>query len=65
MILLQISSILIKEISYALKSSKDFSDTSYIKSEWTYLSDKYFVEEFFRDDFRYYAQPETRASYLR
>ena len=54
-----------KRYRMRLKSSKDFSDTSYIKSEWTYLSDKYFVEEFFRDDFRYYAQPETRASYFK
>ena len=54
-----------KRYRMRLKSSKDFSDTSYVKSEWTYLSDKYFVEEFFRDDFRYYAQPETRASYFK
>ena len=38
--------------------------TSYLLSSWSYLSDRYFVEEFFRDEYISYAQPETRASYV-
>ncbi|MAS97321.1 MAG: hypothetical protein CMF29_00090 [Kiritimatiellaceae bacterium] len=41
-----------------------FSPSTYLLSSWTYLSDRYFVEEFFRDDYRYHAQPETRASFV-
>ncbi|HBO87910.1 MAG TPA: hypothetical protein DD620_04115 [Verrucomicrobia bacterium] len=41
-----------------------FSPATYLLSSWTYLSDRYFVEEFFRDDYRYHAQPETRASFV-
>ncbi len=39
-----------------------FSDRSYLMSSWTVLSDRYVVEEFFRDEFRRMAQPETRSS---
>ncbi len=38
--------------------------TSYLLSSWSYLSDRYFAEEFFRDEYVSYAQPETRASYV-
>ena len=47
-----------------LQGSHRSSPTTYLLSSWTYLSDRYFMEEFSRDDYRYHAQPETRASFV-
>ena len=47
-----------------LQGSHRSSPTTYLLSSWTYLSDRYFMEEFFRDEYRYHAQPETRASFV-
>ena len=45
-----------------LQGDERFSDRSYVMSSWSVLSDRYVVEEFFRDEFRRMAQPETRSS---
>ncbi len=57
---------LIDRNRYHLKFDEQhrFSPTHYIGSTWSYLSDPAVVEEFFRDEYLRYAQPENRASWV-
>ena len=47
-----------------IQGAHRYSPTTYLLSSWSYLSDRYFMEEFFRDEYRYNAQPETRVSFV-
>lgn len=39
-----------------------FDDTFYLNTKWNYLSDPAVIEEFFKDEYRSYAQPENYIS---
>lgn len=44
--------------------SYHLSNLNYIQSRFTYLSDPCVIEEFFREEYRYYAQPESKFSWV-
>lgn len=57
---------LITEDRYRFKVEhlQNFSDTHYLNTKWNYLSDPKVLEEFFRREYRTYAQPENYASWV-
>lgn len=59
-------STLIGEDRYRIKFEhlQNFSDTNYLNTKWNYLSDPQLLDEFFKQDFRDYAQPENYASWV-
>ena len=46
-----------------LENLQHFSDTHYVNTKWNYLSDPLFTKEYFRSEYRHYAQPENYASW--
>ncbi len=47
-----------------LEHLQHFSDTQYINTKWNYLSDPVVTKEFFKAEYRRYAQPENYASWV-
>jgi LPS-assembly protein len=47
-----------------LENLQHFSDTQYLNMKWNYLSDPVVLDEFFKSEYRKYAQPENYASWV-
>ncbi len=56
----------ITENRYRLKleNLQHFSETHYLNTKWNYLSDPFVLKEYFRPEYRSYAQPENYASWV-
>ncbi|MEN7973350.1 MAG: hypothetical protein ABFR47_05900 [Verrucomicrobiota bacterium] len=49
---------------FKLEHLQNFTDTHYLNTRWNYLSDPAILEEFFKSEFRRFAQPENYASWV-
>lgn len=47
-----------------LEHLQNFSSTHYLNTKWNYLSDPVVLKEFYRSEYRKYAQPENYASWV-
>ncbi|MBN2163478.1 MAG: LPS-assembly protein LptD [Pontiellaceae bacterium] len=47
-----------------VENLQHFSDTHYVNTKWNYLSDPVVTKEYFRSEYRLYAQPENYVSWL-
>lgn len=49
---------------FKLEHLQHFTDTHYLNTKWNHLSDPVILDEFFKQEYRRYAQPENYASWV-